>query len=73
MYLTKAFSSDDPHDRQGTFSTPNLITVGFNVEKVKFGKVYLEVWDIGGQDKIRPLWRHCKMPDQLRVVRLTRE
>ena len=34
-------------------------TVGFNVETVEPGKnVRFTVWDIGGQDKIRPLWRH---------------
>ena len=41
------------------------MSVGFNVEKVKFGKVGLEVWDIGGQDKIRPLWHHCTKPGEL--------
>eukprot|EP00123_Amoebidium_parasiticum_P020570 comp52682_c0_seq1/m.47696 comp52682_c0_seq1/g.47696 ORF comp52682_c0_seq1/g.47696 comp52682_c0_seq1/m.47696 type:complete len:189 (-) comp52682_c0_seq1:151-717(-) len=33
-------------------------TIGFNVECVKFENVTLNVWDIGGQSKIRPLWRH---------------
>lgn len=34
-------------------------TIGFNVETVKPGKnVSFTVWDVGGQDKIRPLWRH---------------
>eukprot|EP01121_Diplochlamys_sp_Union-15-3_P002519 TRINITY_DN12224_c0_g1_i1.p1 TRINITY_DN12224_c0_g1~~TRINITY_DN12224_c0_g1_i1.p1 ORF type:complete len:161 (+),score=23.80 TRINITY_DN12224_c0_g1_i1:143-625(+) len=33
-------------------------TVGFNVESVKYKNTVLDVWDIGGQDKIRPLWRH---------------
>ncbi len=34
-------------------------TIGFNVESVKPGKnVSFTVWDVGGQDKIRPLWRH---------------
>ncbi|ORX77533.1 ADP-ribosylation factor 6-like protein [Anaeromyces robustus] len=33
-------------------------TVGFNVEEVTFRKVKFSVWDVGGQDKIRPLWRH---------------
>jgi len=33
-------------------------TVGFNVETVTFKKVKFNVWDVGGQDKIRPLWRH---------------
>ncbi|XP_075241010.1 ADP-ribosylation factor 4-like [Convolutriloba macropyga] len=33
-------------------------TVGFNVDKVKVGKVTFNVWDVGGQDAARPLWRH---------------
>jgi len=33
-------------------------TVGFNVESVTFKKVKFNVWDVGGQDKIRPLWKH---------------
>ena len=36
----------------------NLITVGFNVETVTYKNVKFNVWDVGGQDKIRPLWRH---------------
>ena len=33
-------------------------TIGFNVEAIEYGNLTLTVWDIGGQDKIRPLWRH---------------
>lgn len=33
-------------------------TVGFNVETVNYKNVKFNVWDVGGQDKIRPLWRH---------------
>merc|ERR1712038_1041080 len=33
-------------------------TIGFNVETVEFKNINFTVWDIGGQDKIRPLWRH---------------
>ena len=32
--------------------------VGFNVETVRYKNVKFNVWDVGGQDKIRPLWRH---------------
>ncbi|PSS36052.1 ADP-ribosylation factor like, partial [Actinidia chinensis var. chinensis] len=31
---------------------------GFNVETVEYKNVSFTVWDVGGQDKIRPLWRH---------------
>ena len=34
-------------------------TIGFNVETVEIeGVVNCTVWDVGGQDKIRQLWRH---------------
>jgi len=33
-------------------------TIGFNVETVQYQNVNLTMWDVGGQDKIRPLWRH---------------
>ncbi|KXN64655.1 ADP-ribosylation factor [Conidiobolus coronatus NRRL 28638] len=33
-------------------------TIGFNVETVDFKNISFTVWDVGGQDKIRPLWRH---------------
>ncbi|KJE92585.1 ADP-ribosylation factor 2 [Capsaspora owczarzaki ATCC 30864] len=33
-------------------------TIGFNVESVEYKNVNFNVWDVGGQDKIRPLWRH---------------
>ena len=33
-------------------------SVGFNVETVTYKNVRFNVWDVGGQDKIRPLWRH---------------
>ncbi|XP_065839771.1 uncharacterized protein [Oscarella lobularis] len=40
-----------------TIST--IPTIGFNVETVTPCKgVSFTVWDVGGQDKIRPLWRH---------------
>lgn len=33
-------------------------TIGFNVESVEYKNICFTVWDVGGQDKIRPLWRH---------------
>jgi small GTP-binding protein len=34
-------------------------TIGFNVETVSPVKnLTLTIWDVGGQEKIRPLWRH---------------
>ena len=31
---------------------------GFNVEKVQYKNVMFTVWDVGGQEKLRPLWKH---------------
>ena len=40
-------------------SVNTIPTVGFNVEQVSpFKNVTLTVWDVCGQEKIRPLWRH---------------
>lgn len=39
-------------------SIKSIPTVGFNVETVTYKNIKFSVWDVGGQDKIRPLWRH---------------
>lgn len=33
-------------------------TIGFNVETVEYKTISFTVWDVGGQNKIRALWRH---------------
>jgi small GTP-binding protein len=33
-------------------------TIGFNVETVEYKGVKFTMWDVGGGDKIRALWRH---------------
>ena len=33
-------------------------TIGFNVDTIEFKNCKLNVWDVGGQDKIRNLWKH---------------
>ncbi|KAJ3284488.1 ubiquitinyl hydrolase 1, partial [Borealophlyctis nickersoniae] len=33
-------------------------TIGFNVESVTYKNIEWVAWDVGGCDKIRPLWRH---------------
>eukprot|EP00992_Anisonema_acinus_P001339 TRINITY_DN10449_c0_g1_i5.p1 TRINITY_DN10449_c0_g1~~TRINITY_DN10449_c0_g1_i5.p1 ORF type:complete len:203 (+),score=84.60 TRINITY_DN10449_c0_g1_i5:56-610(+) len=33
-------------------------TIGFNVESVEYKNIKFTMWDVGGQDKLRPLWRH---------------
>ncbi len=39
--------------------TPKTIpTIGFNVETIEYKKLSITLWDIGGQDILRPLWKH---------------
>ncbi|EFA80854.1 ADP-ribosylation factor-related protein [Heterostelium album PN500] len=33
-------------------------TIGFNVETIEYKNINFNVWDVGGQYKIRTLWRH---------------
>ena len=33
-------------------------TIGFNVETVQYKKLTFDVWDVGGQHKLRGLWKH---------------
>ena len=33
-------------------------TIGFNVETLDYKGLNFTVWDVGGQDKIRVLWKH---------------
>ncbi|KAK4295087.1 hypothetical protein Pmani_032336 [Petrolisthes manimaculis] len=33
-------------------------TLGFNVETVEYKNISFTVWDVGGQERLRPLWRH---------------
>ena len=33
-------------------------TLGFNVESLQYKNLNMNIWDIGGQDRLRPLWRH---------------
>ena len=33
-------------------------TIGFNVEEVTYKNITFNIWDIGGQKKLRSLWQH---------------
>ena len=33
-------------------------TIGYNVESLDFKKANLTIWDVGGSDKLRILWKH---------------
>jgi len=45
---------------ENTDPTSRYEPTGFNVETVEYKNISFTVWDVGGQDKIRPLWRHCE-------------
>ena len=46
--------------RQLKYGEPGntMPTIGFGVETVEFQNVKMTLWDIGGQTKIRELWKH---------------
>ena len=46
------------HDENTRLTGVVLCCAGFNVETVEYKNIQFTVWDVGGQDKIRPLWRH---------------
>ena len=54
--------NNDKNIRRAMFGNHLLHTTfsaaGFNVETVEYKNISFTVWDVGGQDKIRPLWRH---------------
>jgi len=35
-----------------------MATIGFNVETIDYKDTSITMWDVGGQDKIRILWKH---------------
>lgn len=41
----------------GQFVQQVAPTVAFNIEKVEVGNLTLHVWDLGGQQQLRPYWR----------------
>jgi ADP-ribosylation factor 1/2 len=54
-YVNILFNQDKLKLDENVVTIP---TIGFNVEKVKYNKVQFTMWDIGGQNKIRTLWRY---------------
>ncbi|KAL0281547.1 UNVERIFIED_CONTAM: hypothetical protein PYX00_002498 [Menopon gallinae] len=43
--------------KQNEFMTM-LPTIGFNIDIIEYKNVKFTVWDLGGQPKLRPLWKH---------------
>jgi Arf/Sar family protein len=44
--------------RSSVYTHVRRTQTGFNVEKVQYKNVQFTVWDVGGQEKLRPLWKH---------------
>jgi len=49
--------------KQGEFVV-TIPTIGFNVETLEFKNVKITLWDVGGQHKLRPLWKHYYLNTQ---------
>jgi ADP-ribosylation factor protein 1 len=43
---------------KGAEVVTTIPTIGFNTETIQYKNLTLHAWDVGGRDKIRPLWRH---------------
>ena len=62
--IKKCVTLGDARDIRGVvlqllvFQWAYVPLTGFNVETVEYKNISFTVWDVGGQDKIRPLWRH---------------
>uniref|UniRef100_A0A0A9XQF0 RING-type E3 ubiquitin transferase n=1 Tax=Lygus hesperus TaxID=30085 RepID=A0A0A9XQF0_LYGHE len=44
--------------KQNEFMSCRTPTIGFNVEPIEYKNLRFNIWDIGGQPKLRPLWKH---------------
>lgn len=52
----------------------NIISIhpaGFNVEKVQYKNVVFTVWDVGGQEKLRSLWKMYLSNSDALVITMT--
>ena len=48
-------------------------TTGFSVTAVGYKNISFTVWDVGGQDKTRPRWRHHYQDTQGVILKKTLE
>jgi ADP-ribosylation factor protein 1 len=37
------------------------VDAGFNVDTVEYKNITFTVWDVGGQERLRGLWKHCEL------------
>lgn len=54
--------------KQNEFMTM-IPTLGFNVETVDYKNMKFTIWDVGGQPKLRPLWKHYYLNTQVSCVK----
>jgi tripartite motif-containing protein 23 len=43
---------------------PTIPNIGFNVETLEYKNIKFTIWDVGGQMKLRPLWKHYYLNTQ---------
>jgi len=48
-----------------------MLPAGFNVEKVQYKNVVFTVWDVGGQEKLRSLWKMYLSNSDALVITIT--
>ena len=58
MHARGSVASEDAHTHICVMVGMSVCAAGFNVENVEYKNISFTVWDVGGQDKFRPLWRH---------------
>lgn len=45
----------------GQFTEDMVPTIGFNMRKIRKGRVIMKIWDLGGQPRFRSMWeRYCR-------------
>lgn len=54
--------------KQNEFMSCRSPTIGFNVEPIEYKNLRFNIWDIGGQPKLRPLWKHYFLNTQVRFM-----
>ena len=53
----------------GEFDEDTIPTIGFNYRRVRKGKITLNVWDLGGQERFRDSWeKYCRQADVIIFV-----
>ncbi len=53
----------------GGFNEDTIPTIGFNYKRMKKGKVGMNVWDLGGQQRFRESWeKYCRQSDVIVYV-----